>query len=107
MYGAVMGRARELAALQTIGFVRRAVLLSLVQEGLVLAGGASLCALVVAILVINGAAVRFTMGAFELRIDSVAVLVGLVTGLLLGLIGAIPPALRVLRMPVVDGLRAV
>ncbi|NQT12033.1 MAG: ABC transporter permease [Planctomycetes bacterium] len=107
MYGAVMGRTGELAALQTIGFARRAVLLSLVQEGLVLAVGASVAAALVAILAVNGVAVRFTMGAFELRIDSVAVLAGLATGLLLGLIGAVPPALRALRMPVVDGLRAV
>jgi ABC-type lipoprotein release transport system permease subunit len=47
------------------------------------------------------------MGAFALRIDSVAVLVGCGVGLLLGVIGAIPPAMRALRLPIVDALRAV
>ncbi|HEX2476681.1 MAG TPA: ABC transporter permease, partial [Lacipirellulaceae bacterium] len=55
---------------------------------------------------VNGAAVRFTMGAFSLRIDEIAVLVGCGVGLLLGIVGAIPPAIRALRMPIVDGLKA-
>jgi putative ABC transport system permease protein len=107
MYGSVVGRVRELASLQTLGFVRRALLISLIQEGIVLAAAASLLATSVALLFVNNAAIRFTMGAFSLRIDEVAVLIGCGVGLLLGVVGAIPPAVRVLRMPIVDGLRAV
>jgi len=47
------------------------------------------------------------MGAFVLRIDSTALLLGCGTGLLVGLIGAIPPAIRAMRMPVAEGLKAV
>jgi putative ABC transport system permease protein len=96
MYGSVVGRIRELASLQTIGFARRAMLVSLVQEGVMLAAAASLLAALVALVFVNGAAVRFTMGAFSLRIDETAVLIGC----------AIPPAIRALRMPIVDGLKA-
>jgi ABC-type antimicrobial peptide transport system permease subunit len=46
------------------------------------------------------------MGAFELRIDRIAVLYGCGVGLLLGLLGAVPPAIRALRMDIVDGLKA-
>jgi putative ABC transport system permease protein len=106
MYGSVVGRIRELAALQTIGFARRALLVSLVQEGVILAAAASLLASLIALVCINNASVRFTMGAFSLRIDEVAVLIGCGVGLLLGILGAIPPAIRALRMPVVDSLRA-
>jgi ABC-type lipoprotein release transport system permease subunit len=106
MYGSVVGRVRELASLQTIGFARRAVLVSLIQEGLVLAAAASLLAALFALLLINNAAVRFTMGAFALRIDELAILIGCGVGLLLGVIGAIPPAIRALRLPVVEGLKA-
>jgi ABC-type lipoprotein release transport system permease subunit len=106
MYGSVVGRIRELAALQTIGFVRRAILVSLVQEGLILAAAASLLATLAALLLINDAAVRFTMGAFSLRIDEVAVLVGCGVGLLLGVLGAVPPGLRALSMPIVEGLKS-
>ena len=107
MYGAALGRIRELSTLQTIGFARRAIVLSLVQEGVILAAAGCLIASVLAITLVNGAAVRFTMGAFVLWIDSVAVLVGCGAGLLLGLVGSIPPAIQALRMPVVDGLKSV
>ena len=106
MYGSVVGRIRELSTLQTIGFARRAMLVSLIQEGVILAAAASLTATAAALLFINHASVRFTMGAFALRIDDVAVLIGCGVGLLLGVFGAIPPAIRALRMPIVDGLRA-
>jgi ABC-type antimicrobial peptide transport system permease subunit len=106
MYGAVVGRVRELAALQTLGFVRRAIALSLIQEGTLLAAAGSLVAAVLALGFVNGAAVRFTMGAFTLRVDGVAVLVGCGVGLLLGVVGAIPPALRAMRLPIVEGLKA-
>jgi ABC-type lipoprotein release transport system permease subunit len=107
MYGAVVGRIRELASLQTVGFVRRALVVSLVQEGVVLAAAASLLATAAALLFVNNAAVRFTMGAFSLRIDAVALLVGCGVGLMLGVVGAIPPAIRALRIPIVDGLKSV
>lgn len=107
MYGSIIGRIPELAMLQTIGFVRRSLLVSLLQEGMLLGASASLLAASFALAFVHGVAVRFTMGAFSLRIDSIAVLVGCGVGLLLGLLGAIPPAIRALRMPVVDGLKAV
>ncbi len=107
MYGSVVGRVAELSMLQTIGFVRRAIAVSLIQEAVILALAASLCAALFAVLLINGAAVRFTMGAFQLQIDSVSVLIGCGVGLLLGFLGAIPPAIRALKMPVVDGLKSV
>lgn len=107
MYGAVAGRIREIAALQAIGFRRRAILLSLIQEGMLLSAAGSLIAGVVALSLLNGVAVRFTMGAFTLNIDSVALLVGCGVGLLLGVLGALPPAFKALRMPVADSLKAV
>jgi hypothetical protein len=77
------------------------------QEGMLLAAAASLAATGIAIALVNGVSVRFTMGAFDLRVDQVTVLIGCGVGLALGVIGAILPAIRVLRLPVVEGLRAV
>lgn len=107
MYGAVAGRVREIATLQAVGYRRRAILTSLVQEGMLLSATASLLAGLIAMFWLNGMAVRFTMGAFALRIDSVALLVGCGTGLLLGIVGAIPPAIKALRLPVAESLKAV
>ena len=107
LYGAVVSRVRELATLQTLGFARRAIAVGLIQEGTLLAAAGSLLAVLLALLAVNGAAVRFTMGAFTLRVDSVAVAIGCGTGLLLGAVGAVPPAVRAMRLPVAEGLKAV
>jgi putative ABC transport system permease protein len=107
MYGAVTGRIRELATLQTIGFVRRAIALSLIQEGVLLAALASLIAGVIGVLVVQGVAVRFTMGAFSLNVDSITLLIGFGTGLLIGVMGSVPPAIRAMRLLVVEGLKAI
>ena len=107
MYGAVAGRIREIATLQAIGYRRRAILLSLVQEGVLLAAAGSLLSGGLALTMINGMAVRFTMGAFTLRIDSVAILIGCGVGLLLGVVGALPPAMKALRATVATSLKAV
>lgn len=107
MYGAVTGRVREIATLQAMGYRRRAILLSLIQEGALLAAAASLFAGVTAVYLLNGLAIRFTMGAFALRIDSVAILIGCGVGLLLGVAGALPPAWKALRGQVAVSLKAV
>jgi ABC-type antimicrobial peptide transport system permease subunit len=107
MYGSVVGRVKELAMLQTLGFTRRAITLSLIQESVLLAAAASLLAAGLSLLVVNGAAVRFTMGAFALRVDGTALLIGCGTGLLLGVVGALPPAVQAMRLPIVNALRAV
>jgi len=107
MYAAVAGRVREFAALQAIGFPRRAIALSLLQESVILAAGATLAAAALALALAQGVAVRFTMGAFTLQIDRTALLVGCAAGLGLGVFGAIPPAVRAFRMPIPDALKAV
>ena len=107
MYGAVAGRIREMGTLQAIGYRRRAILVSLIQEGALLSAAASLLAGLVALFLLNGMAIRFTMGAFTLRVDSVALMIGCGTGLLLGVVGAIPPAIKALRLPVAESLKAI
>ena len=54
MYGSVVGRISELAMLQSIGFVRRSIVFSLIQEGVLLAAAASLLAASLAVLLVNG-----------------------------------------------------
>ncbi len=81
--------------------------LSLIQEAVLLAAAASLLAALLAMSLVHGSAIRFTMGAFALQVDSLTLLIGCGTGLLLGLLGAIPPAAKAMRQPVVEGLKAV
>lgn len=107
MYGAVVGRVRELSTLQAVGFRRPSIVISLIQEATLLSMTASLIAAAIALFLVNGTAVRFTMGAFALRVDSLAILVGCGTGLLLGVLGAIPPAMKAMRYEIVEGLKAI
>jgi len=107
MYGAVVGRVRELSTLQAMGFRRRAVMVGLIQESLLLAVAASLLASIVAFACVNGAAIRFTMGAFMLRIDATGILIGCATALALGLMGAIPPGLKAMKQTVAEGIKSV
>jgi len=107
MYGAVAGRVREIATLQAIGYRRRAILLSLVQEGLMLASAASVFACTVGLWLVNGVAIRFTMGAFALNVDGTAILIASGVGVLIGSFGAIPPATKALRADVAMSLKAI
>lgn len=107
MYGAVVGRIRELATLQALGFRRRAILLTLIQESTLLACLGSLAACAIGISLIDGAAVRFTMGAFTLRIDSLAIAMACGVAVLLGIVGALPPAVKAMRVPVVDAIKSI
>lgn len=102
---AVQDRVRELAALRAVGYRGIALVLALVQEGLVLAALGGLIGLVLARLLVEGAAVQIAMGAFELEIGPSAVLSAFAAVLALGLLATLPAALRVLRMPVALALK--
>src|SRR5690606_16781773 len=106
MYAAFASRVREVGALQAIGFSRRAIVVSLVQESLLASAAGTLLAVALALLLLDGLTVSFSMGVFGLQIDPMVLTIGLGVGLALGLIGALPPAARCLRLPITDALKA-
>jgi putative ABC transport system permease protein len=106
MYAAFASRVRELACLQALGFKRRAIVFSLMQESALAAVVGTLLAAALALLFLDGVGVRFSMGAFRLVIDAPALLSGCLAGLGLGLFGALPPAWRSLRIPIPEALKA-
>jgi ABC-type antimicrobial peptide transport system permease subunit len=106
MYGAIQTRAKELATLETLGFSRIKILISILQEFLLLTVTGTLVASLFAIFIIDGMAIRFTMGAFTLRVDGVVLTVGLIVGMLLGVLGVLLPAYQLLRRPLIEALRS-
>ncbi|MCA9001369.1 MAG: ABC transporter permease [Planctomycetes bacterium] len=102
---AVQDRIRELAALRAVGYRGFALVLALVQEGVVLAALGGLIGLVLARMVVEGAAVHIAMGAFQLEIGTSAVLSAFSAVLVLGILAVLPAAVRVLRMPVALALK--
>jgi len=107
MYAAFASRVREIGMLQCLGYRRSAIVLSLIQESCLTTLSGALLACAAALLLLDGLAVQFSMGAFGLRIDAPVLLLGLGAGLLLGLIGALPPAFRCLRLPIAESLKSI
>lgn len=106
MYAAFAARVRELGTLQALGYSRAAIVVSLTQESLLAVTAGSLLATGLGLLVLDGLAVRFSMGAFVLLLDGPVLATGLFAGLMLGLVGALPPAWRCMRLPVAESLKA-
>jgi len=106
MFAAFAARAREIGMLQSLGYTRGAIVVGLVQESVLVAAAAVLAASAIAWLTIDGMAVRFSMGVFELRMTGAVVLAGTLAGAVLGLVGALPPAMRCLKMPIAQALKS-
>jgi len=106
MYAAFASRIREMGSLQAIGYPRYALVLSLVQESVLATAAGTLIAAAIAVLLLDGLTVSFSMGVFGLAIDSTVLLTGLAAGLILGVVGALPPAWRCLRLPISEALKA-
>lgn len=107
MYAAFASRVRELGTLQACGFRRGAIVLSLVQESTLASSFGALLASAIGLGLLDGLAVRFSLGAFGLRVDPFVLSVGLCAGILLGVIGALPPAWRCLRLEIPVALKSV
>ncbi len=105
MYAAFASRVRELAALRTLGFKRRALIVSFLQESLLTTSAGGIVAAAAGLLLLDGLAVRFSMGAFAMQLDAIVLLVGLLAGAGMALVGVVPPLWRCLRLPIVEALR--
>ncbi len=106
LYAAFASRVRELATLQAVGFGRGALLLSLVQECTLACLAGALIASVAAFSLLEGRTVPFSIGAFVLEITPQTAFAGLGTGVFLGLLGAVPPAIRCLKPSLAAALRS-
>lgn len=107
MYAAFASRVREIGTLQSIGFRRTAIVVSLVQESLLATTAGSLIAAAIGLLLLDGLAVRFSMGVFGLVVDTQVLGIALAAGAILGLVGALPPAIRCLKLPIPTALKSV
>lgn len=106
LYAAFASRIKELATLQAIGYTRTALLVSLIQESLLATLTGTLVASAIALFLLDGRTIPFSIGAFTVSITPAIALTGLVTGVLLGIIGALPPAIRCLKPALPAALRS-
>lgn len=106
MYAAFAARVREVGMLQALGYTRVAIVMSLAEESVFSAACGALIGAAIGFSLLNGLAVRFSMGAFAITIDAPVLLIGLLGGLVVGFVGAIPPAIRCLRLPITEALKS-
>lgn len=103
-YAAFAARMAELATLQAVGFRRWMILISLVQEGILATILGTLVALTALMVGCDGLGVSFSTFVFTLSIGDDVLLLGLASGLTLGLLGTLPPAWRCLTTPLPKAL---
>jgi len=106
MYAAFAARVREVGMLQALGFTRRAIVMNMAEESVFAAACGALVGAGAGLLLLDGLAVKFSMGAFAITLDAPVMLAGVLGGLLVGFVGAIPPAVRCLRLPITEALKS-
>jgi putative ABC transport system permease protein len=110
MYAAVAARGKEIATLRAIGFGGVAVVVSVMIEALLLALAGGLLGALIAYVLFNNLSVstlgqNFTQVVFNFKVTPQLVARGLVIAVLIGMVGGLLPALRAARVPVTTSLR--
>jgi len=106
LYAAFASRLKEMGTLQSIGYTRVALFISLIQESLLATLTGTLVAFLTAYFLLDGQTVPFSMGTFTLTLSPTVLIYGLITGILLGSIGTLPPAFRCLLPSLPKSLRS-
>lgn len=110
MYAAVDGRRREIAMLRTLGFSRSAIITSFIVESLLVCLSACIVGLLASSLVSGTrqdylSDTTWTVLAYELKMTPQIVLSALVLSTLVGVTGALAPAVRASRTQIIEALR--
>ena len=106
LYALVEGRRRELATLRAVGFSSAPVMVSTLSEAILLAIPGALIGAGLAWLFFNGRAASPFGFQFHLTVTPSLALLGIIWSLCMGLIGGLMPAVRSVRVPVSEALRA-
>ncbi|MBM3778134.1 MAG: ABC transporter permease [Acidimicrobiia bacterium] len=109
MYGIVAARTREIGTLRALGFSKAAILGAFLIESTVLAlvGGVGGCLLALPADGLTSAAggANFAEVAFAFRITPPSLVLGMGLAVLMGVVGGLLPALRAARLPITQALR--
>jgi len=109
-YAAVAARGKEIATLRAIGFGGFPVVVSVMIEALLLSLAGAVLGAITAYLLFNNLSVstlgqNFTQVVFDFKVTPQLVARGLVIAVVIGMVGGLLPALRAARLPVTTMLR--
>ena len=111
MYTAVAARAREIATLEAIGFRGAPIVLSVLIESIALALAGGVIGALGAWLVFDGVRTAtlnwqtFSQVAFAFDVNTRLLIQGIVSAVVIGVVGGLFPAIRAARLPVAVALR--
>ncbi len=110
MYAAVDSRRREIAMLRTIGFPRQSIMAAFVVESLLICTTACVFGLAMSMLASGSrqdylSDTTWTVMAFELKVTPGILATALALATFVGAFGALFPAMRAARVPVIEALR--
>ncbi|MDC8013634.1 ABC transporter permease [Tahibacter soli] len=110
MYAAVATRSREIATLRALGFGSLPVLISVMVEAIFLSLIGGLIGAIIVYILFNNVALstlgqNFTQVVFSFKVTPRLVGNGLFIAVVIGLVGGLLPAIRAARLPVTTALR--
>ena len=111
MYSAVAARTREIATPRALGFSGSSIVVSVIIESIVLSVAGGLLGGAIAYLGFHGYQTAtmnwqsFSQIAFRFAVTSSLLVQGMLYATIMGLIGGVLPAIRAVRMPIVNALR--
>ena len=106
MYSAVADRQREIGTLRALGFGPTPILISIFVEALLLAVVGALIGVVIAWAAFDGGTRVIGLTVVQLTVNLAVAGDGVSIGVLVALLGSVPPAIRATRLQVVNALRA-
>ena len=106
IYANFSSRVREFGTLQAIGFSRKAIFLSIVEEAMSTGALAAITALMIGLIFIQGLSFPFAIGVFTFDFNNSVILTGIGSGVLLAICGVIPPSWKCLRPSLTQTLRS-
>ena len=106
IYANFSSRVREFGTLQAIGFSRKAIFLSIVEEAMSTGALAAITALMIGLIFIQGLSFPFAIGVFTFDFNNSVILTGIGSGVLLAICGVISPSWKCLRPHLTQTLRS-
>jgi putative ABC transport system permease protein len=106
IYANFSSRMREFGTLQAIGFSRKAIFLSILEEAMSTGALAAITALMIGLKFIQDLSFPFAIGVFTFDFNNSVILTGIGSGVLLAICGVIPPSWKCLRPHLTQTLRS-
>jgi len=105
LYANFSSRIKEFGTLQAIGYSRKSIFVSILEEAMSTGFIAALTAITIALLFIQDITFPFAIGVFTLDFNNTVIFSGISSGIALAITGVLPPSWKCLRPSLTQTLR--